>query len=81
MTAPSLIRRWRHRLSDAQANRLRVQLATSEARNRSLERRLADLQAANEAADRELRERTGPARFDPEQPFGSLPQAPVEGAA
>lgn len=50
MRTPSFVRRWRTRLSDAQANRLRVQLATSEDRNRLLEQRVADLQAANEGA-------------------------------
>lgn len=74
MTAPSFVRRWRTRLSDAQTNRLRAQLATEKDRNRRLEQRLADLQAANEGAYRELREHTGGAQFDPKQPFGSQPR-------
>jgi hypothetical protein len=74
MTTPSVIRRWRTRLSDAQTNRLRAQLAAANDRNRQLEQRLADLQAANEGAYRELREHTGGAQFDPTQPFGSQPR-------
>ncbi|MEU7403843.1 hypothetical protein [Streptomyces sp. NPDC044948] len=50
MTAPSLIRRWRVRISDAQTNRLRVQLSKEQDRTRALERRVADLQTANEGA-------------------------------
>lgn len=53
MTAP-FIRRWRTRINDAQTNRLRGQLATAHDRNRELEQRLADLQAANEGAYHEL---------------------------
>ncbi|WP_406168967.1 hypothetical protein [Streptomyces sp. NBC_00996] len=73
MTAPSFMRRWRTKLSDAQAKRLRVLLAKAEDRNRHLEERLAELQAANEGAYRELREATGGPTFDPAQPFGALP--------
>ncbi|WND34006.1 hypothetical protein RI578_06720 [Streptomyces sp. BB1-1-1] len=54
MTAPAFIRRWRTRLGDAQTNRLRIQLAKEQDRNRALEQRLADLQHANEAAYHEL---------------------------
>jgi hypothetical protein len=54
MTAPSYIRRWRTRLSDAQANRLRVKLAAERDRSRALEKRVADLQHANETACHEL---------------------------
>ncbi|MEV7684508.1 hypothetical protein [Streptomyces bungoensis] len=50
MRTPSIIRRWRTRLSDAQTNRLRVQLAAANDLNRSLEQRVAILQAANEGA-------------------------------
>ncbi|MFD1656946.1 hypothetical protein ACFSL4_01525 [Streptomyces caeni] len=50
MRTPSFIRRWRTRLSDAQTNRLRVQLAKERDRIHRLEQRLADLQAANEGA-------------------------------
>ncbi|MGV4984558.1 hypothetical protein ACVB8X_14145 [Streptomyces sp. NRAIS4] len=74
MTAPTFVRRWRTRLSDAQTNRLRAQLATEKDRSRRLEQRLAELQAANEGADRQLREHTGGARFDAEQPFGRWPR-------
>ncbi|MCQ9178714.1 hypothetical protein KMT30_06650 [Streptomyces sp. IBSBF 2953] len=78
MTTPAVVRRLRTYFTDAQTRRLRTQLTASEARNRSLEQRLADLQAANEAADRRIRETTGGAAFDPEQPFGVLP---ADGAA
>ncbi|MBY8341963.1 hypothetical protein LXH13_06405 [Streptomyces spinosirectus] len=54
MTTPSFLRRWRTRLSDAQANRLRTQLAEERDRNRSLEQRVADLQDANLGAYHEL---------------------------
>lgn len=50
MTLPSIIRRWRTRLSDAQANRLRAQLTQEKDRNRSLEARLDLLQTANVGA-------------------------------
>lgn len=70
MTAPGFIRRW---LSDAQANRLRAQLAGEKDRARLLEQRVADLQAANEGAYRELREHTGGPYFHPTQPFGTQP--------
>ncbi|WDO09911.1 hypothetical protein ME763_31980 [Streptomyces murinus] len=73
MTAPSFIRYWRTRLSDAQVNRVRIQLAAAQARNRALEQRLADLQAANEGAYRELFAHTGGPRFAPDQPFGRAP--------
>jgi hypothetical protein len=49
-----LMRRWRARINDAQANRLRGQLAAERARARALEQRVADLQAANEGATHEL---------------------------
>ncbi|MGW4889633.1 hypothetical protein [Streptomyces murinus] len=75
MTAPNFVRRWRTRLSDAQANRLRVQLAAANDRNSALEQRLADLQAANEGAYRQLREHTGGPQFASDQPFGSTPAA------
>ncbi|EST24504.1 hypothetical protein [Streptomyces roseochromogenus] len=74
MTAPAFIRRWRTRLSDAQTNRLRAQLAAERDRSRRLEQRLAGLQAANEGAYRALREHTGGARFEPTQPVGSQPR-------
>ncbi|MET7477959.1 hypothetical protein ABZT17_26830 [Streptomyces sp. NPDC005648] len=54
MRTPALLRRWRSQLSDAQTNRLRVQLADERGRNKQLERRVADLQAANEGAYHEL---------------------------
>ncbi|GAB2714738.1 hypothetical protein [Streptomyces bullii] len=73
MTAPGWVRRLRTRLSDAQTNRLRAQLAAERDRNRRLDERLAILQAANEGADAMLREATGGARFDRDQPFGSEP--------
>jgi hypothetical protein len=47
MKIPGFIRRWRTRLSDAQANRLRERLASEKDRNRRLEQRVAELQAAN----------------------------------
>ncbi|MEU3899786.1 hypothetical protein [Streptomyces sp. NPDC045251] len=50
----AFIRRWRTRLSDAQTNRARAQLSTEQDRTRALERRVADLQHANEAAYHEL---------------------------
>lgn len=78
MRVPSIVRRWRHQLSDAQANRLRLQLADTKDRARLLEQRVAELQTANEAAYREAREATGGARFDPGRPFGSLPSATAE---
>lgn len=53
MIAP-FIRRLRTWLNDAQANRLRAQLAEAQDRNRELEQRVADLQAANEGAYHEL---------------------------
>jgi hypothetical protein len=73
MTAPSFVRVWRTRLSDAQANRLRAQLAAERDRNRRLEQRLADLQGANEGHYRAQYEASGGARFDAEQPFGTVP--------
>ncbi|MFB7596933.1 hypothetical protein [Streptomyces sp. NPDC056160] len=54
MRTPSIIRRLRARISDAQTNRLRIQLTTEKDRNRSLEQRVADLQVANEGAYHEL---------------------------
>lgn len=78
MSTPTLVRRLRTYFTDVQTRRLRSQLTASEARNRSLEQRLADLQAANEHADRQLREATGGAAFDSGQPFGTLP---VKGTA
>ncbi|MCX3059598.1 hypothetical protein [Streptomyces beihaiensis] len=77
MKIPSIIRRWRTRFNDAQTNRLRAQLASEKDRTRKLDERLAQLQAANEAADRQLREHSGGARFDPTQPFGSQPHVPL----
>lgn len=50
MTAPSIVRRARAYVSDVQSRRLRVQLAEERDRNRRLEQRVADLQAANEGA-------------------------------
>ncbi|MFD4343454.1 hypothetical protein ACFWQ6_00990 [Streptomyces coelicoflavus] len=50
MTTSSFIRRWRTRISDAQTNRLRVQLSKEQDRTRALEKRVAELQAANEGA-------------------------------
>lgn len=50
MRTPSIVRRLRTHLSDAQTRRLRVQLKDERDRNRLLEQRLADLQAANEGA-------------------------------
>ncbi|MHC3474642.1 hypothetical protein ACYF6T_38935 [Streptomyces sp. 7R007] len=50
MTAPSIVRRCRTWLSDVQANKLRTQLAEERDRNRRLEQRVAELQAANEGA-------------------------------
>ncbi|MFD4258185.1 hypothetical protein ACFWR9_11280 [Streptomyces sp. NPDC058534] len=54
MTAPAFIRRWRARIDEAQTNRLRAQLSTAKDRNKALERRVADLQVANEGAYHEL---------------------------
>lgn len=73
MTAPTFVRRLRTYFTDVQTRQLRSQLTASEARNRSLEQRLADLQAANEVAYRDLEQATGGARFDSAQPFGVLP--------
>ncbi|HEY6116155.1 MAG TPA: hypothetical protein VI172_09375 [Candidatus Dormibacteraeota bacterium] len=73
MTAPRLVRRLRTYLTDAQTQHLRVQLTAAQDRNRLLEQRLADLQAANEGAYLELRGVTGPPMFDQKQPFGTLP--------
>lgn len=73
MNTPTFYRRVRAYFTDIQTRHLRSQLIASEARNRSLEQRLADLQAANEGADRQLREATGGAAFDPGQPFGAHP--------
>ncbi|MFF3847993.1 hypothetical protein [Streptomyces sp. NPDC002328] len=73
MTAPSIVRRLRIRLEEAQAQRLRTQLAAEQARTRRLEQRVADLQAANEGAYRELREATGGPQFDEAQAFGRWP--------
>lgn len=47
MRTPGFIRRWRTRLSDAQANRLRAQLVAANRRANLLEERLAVLQDAN----------------------------------
>ena len=73
MIAASIVRRLRTRFNDAQANRLNAQLAAERDRSRSLEQRVADLQAANEGAYRELCEATGGAAFDQEQAFGRWP--------
>lgn len=50
MTAPSWLRRLRTYFSDVQTRRLRVQLTDERDRNRALEQRLANLQAANVGA-------------------------------
>ncbi|QIJ62590.1 hypothetical protein [Streptomyces sp. JB150] len=50
MTIPGWVRRWRTRFYDAQARKLSAQLAAEKDRNRLLEQRVADLQAANEGA-------------------------------
>ncbi|MEV5450001.1 hypothetical protein [Streptomyces sp. NPDC052535] len=50
MNSPSFVRRWRARIGDAQTNRLRVQLSKEQDRTRALEKRVAELQAANEGA-------------------------------
>ncbi|WP_416976661.1 hypothetical protein [Streptomyces sp. T028] len=73
MIARALVRRLRTYLSDAQTQRLRAQLTEASDRNRLLDERLATLQAANEGAYRELEKATGGARFDSEQPLGSVP--------
>lgn len=54
----------------------RLQAENRDLRNQvaALTERLADLQTANEGADKELRIATGGARFDPAQPFGSEPK-------
>ncbi|WP_426568143.1 hypothetical protein [Streptomyces canus] len=70
MTAPSIVRRLRTYVSDAQTRSLRVQLAKERDLTRRLEQRVADLQAANEGAYRELREATGGPQFDAAQPVG-----------
>ncbi|MYR56016.1 hypothetical protein GTY54_07045 [Streptomyces sp. SID625] len=75
MTAPGFVRRWRARLGDAQANRLRVQMAAAAARNCVLEEPLADLQAVKEGSYREAREHTGCAWLASDQPCGSTPAA------
>ena len=63
MTAPSLVRRARTYRSVAQTRRLRVQLAAARDRNRRLEQRVADLQAANEGAYHALAIERGAACF------------------
>jgi len=69
----ALMHRLRTWVTDAQTRHLLVQLAEANDRNRRLDERVAILQAANEGADRALREATGGARFDPDQPFGTVP--------
>lgn len=54
MTTPSFLRRWRARLSDVQANRLRAQLIFERDRNKRLEAHVAVLQEANLGAYHEL---------------------------
>ncbi|WP_329214938.1 hypothetical protein OG352_05575 [Streptomyces sp. NBC_01485] len=78
MITPNLVRRLRAYTSNVQIRRLRVQLSEAQDRNRCLEQRLADLQTANEAAYKELREATGGPLFDQKQPFGAIP---VKGSA
>ena len=58
------------------ARELRVEAENRDLREQlaALTERLADLQAANEGAYRDLREATGGARFDPSKPFGSDPR-------
>ncbi|SHI65768.1 hypothetical protein [Streptomyces sp. 3214.6] len=73
MTAPLFVRRLRTYFADVQIRHLRAQLAQAHDINRSLEQRLADLQAANEGAYRELRLATGGPTLDVEQPFGLFP--------
>ena len=73
MIALPLTRRLRTYFTDVQTRHLRAQLTASEDRNRSLEQRLAELQAANEGAYLELRVATGGPTLDVKQPFGALP--------
>ncbi|MEW2250441.1 hypothetical protein AB0907_24245 [Streptomyces sp. NPDC006975] len=63
MTAPSVVRRVRAYVSDAQTRRLRVRLAEEQDRSRRLEQRVADLQAANEGAYHALAIERGAACF------------------
>ncbi|MFI1767472.1 hypothetical protein ACH41H_36235 [Streptomyces sp. NPDC020800] len=79
MTTPSVVRHWRARLSDAQANRLRAQLAAANDRIRQLEQRLAGLQTANEGHYRAQYDATGGPGFDPRQTFPSQPAPPSAG--
>jgi len=74
MKPPSYIRRSQQPSADAREARLRLQLAAEKHRVRLLEQRVADLQAANEGAYRELEQATGGARFDKDRPFGREPR-------
>jgi hypothetical protein len=76
MTTPAWMSRLRARHDDAQTIQLRALLAQERDRNRALEERLAELQAANEAHYRTQYEAAGGPSFDRRQPFPAQPGRP-----